>query len=414
MLLSPIAVSAVAEILDADHFYRGSHATIFRACLELAGRDAPVDMITVAHELAERGELERVGGDSRIAELGALVSAAANVEHYAHIVRDQHTRRQLIHVGQEIARVGREGTLEPTEALDYAEQAVYDLVSRQEPGELRHVSETLAHTFELLDRPGGEITGTPTGLADLDRGTAGLQPGNLVCLAARPGMGKSALALQAALEAAMGNQAAAVFTLEMSAEEINQRALSVLSHVPLMRIRTRNGLTPTDRAALGTARAMLEQAPLYIDDTVSARVTDIRSRARKLKARDPSLALVIVDYVQLMIHEGRTENRNLEIAAISRGLKLLARELDVPVMVLAQLNRNVEHRADKTPMLSDLRDSGALEQDSDVVLFIHRDQPEELDTAILTLAKHRNGPTDQFTVTWLKQRATFANHTEEA
>lgn len=416
MLLSPLAVDVASEDLRPDHFYRGTHAAIFQACVTVAGRDMPVNAITVAEELDSAGELERVGGTARVSELAAMVSAASNVAHYTKIVRDHATRRSLIDVGQEIARLGREDARQDLDdALIDAEQLVWNLTSTQAPGELRHVAETLPHTFEQLDRPGGEITGTPTGLADLDKLTAGLQPGNLVVVAARPGMGKSALAIQSLLHTATENpKPAALFTLEMSAEEINQRLLSLLSRVPLMRIRTRNGLTPPDRTALGTARSMLEQAPVYVDDTVAARVVDIRARARRLKARQPDLALVVVDYLQLMIHDGTgRENREQQVAAISRGLKLLARELDVPVMALAQLNRLVEQRHDKKPILSDLRDSGAIEQDADVVLFIHRDPDSEDDTAEITVAKHRNGPTGSTPVTWLRSRATFANHQPE-
>jgi replicative DNA helicase len=348
-------------------------------------------------------------------ELAALTPTASNVHHWAGIVRDHHTRRRLIQIGQDIARDGWEPQDSLQAALERAETAVYELTTQTEQGELRHVSSTLAHTFEQLARPGGEITGTPTGLTDLDAITAGLQPGNLVVVAARPGQGKSALALQAALHNAVTrNATTALFTLEMSAEEINQRSLAVLSHVPLMRIRRRLGLTDTNRHDLHQAGERLQQAPLYLDDTVAARTVDIRARARRLKARQPDLALIVVDYLQLMIHDGTgRENREQQVAQISRGLKLLARELDVPVIALAQLNRNVEHRGPEArPMLADLRDSGAVEQDADVVIFIHRRKDDE-HTADLIVAKHRNGPTGETPVTWLKPLATFANHHEE-
>ncbi len=406
-ITSANARDSVAEILEPGQLHSTRLAAILDACLHAHDQGRNVDPVILAEQLADEQTV------AKMRDLAASMYPAGNVAHHARIVRDHWTRRQLITVGQNIARLGWEPPDPLDQALAEAEQAVYDLTVQHEPGELRHVSETLPHTFQLLDRPGGEITGTPTGLTDLDRATAGLQPGNLVVVAARPGMGKSALALQASLAACRKDTPAALFTLEMSAEEINQRALSALSNVPLMRIRTRNGLTPTDRAALNQAGEHLQRMPLYIDDTVSARVTDIRSRSRRLKQRQPALGLVVVDYLQLMLTDAKHDNRNLEIAAISRGLKLLARELDVPVMALAQLNRNVEGRADKTPILSDLRDSGAIEQDADVVLFIHRDTGEDADPAAhLTIAKHRNGPTDQIRAAWLKDRAMFANLAE--
>lgn len=407
-LHSATARETVAELLHPSQLYNARLAQILEACLQAHDRGQNVDPVILADSLPAGPVVQAMR------ELAGGMHPAANVHHHALIVREHATRRELIRVGQDIARAGWEPPDNLEDALSHAEELVYDLTVSHESGELRHISETLDHTFELLARPGGEITGTPTGLDDLDRLTAGLQPGNLVVVAARPGMGKSALALQAALHTAELDKPAAVFTLEMSAEEINQRALSVLARVPLMRIRTRNGLTMDDRAALDRARHRLEQAALYIDDTVSARVTDIRTRARRLKAKQPNLALVVVDYLQLMIHEGTgRENREQQVAAISRGLKLLARELELPVMALAQLNRNPEHRADKQPMLADLRDSGAIEQDADVVVFIHRDTSEDADpVASLTVAKHRNGPTDHIQAAWVARYATFNNLAE--
>ncbi len=399
------ARETVAEILEPRQLHSTTLARILQACLQAHDQGHDVDPLILAEQLdPEAG--------ARMRALAAGMYVQGNVAHHARIVRDHWTRRELIRVGQNIARTGWEPPDPLDDALAQAEEAVYDLTTQREAGELRHVAETTDATFALLDRPGGEITGTPTGLSDLDRATAGLQPGNLIVLAARPGMGKSALALQAALENAIHARTAAIFTLEMSAEEINQRALARISQVPLMRIRTRNGLTPLDRRALQRARGHYDTSSLYIDDTVSARVTDIRARARRLKARRPDLALVIVDYLQLMIHDGRSENRNVEVAAMSRGLKLLARELDVPVMALSQLNRAVEYRSDPTPKLSDLRETGAIEQDADMVLFIHRETKDDQEVTKLTIAKHRNGPTDSIPLTWIPALATFSNHAE--
>lgn len=411
-LTSGAACERVAEILRPDHLFLDRYATIVRHCLAAHDRGDPVDQVILA---------ERIGDPDIVQTVRDLTAAgypASNVAHHARIVREHATRRDLIQVGQNIARSGWEPPEQGVDhALGLAESAVYDLTAQHEPGELRHISHTLDHTIEMLDRPGGEITGTPIGLVDLDRVTAGLQPGNLVVIAARPGQGKSALALQAALHCAVTrDKAAAVFTLEMSADELNQRSLAQLARVPLMRIRTRNGLTMEDRAAITRARGILDNAPLYIDDTVAARTVDIRARSRRLKQRQPDLALIVVDYLQLMIHEGNgRENREQQVAAISRGLKLLARELDVPVIALAQLNREVERRGTHAkPMLADLRDSGAIEQDSDVVIFIHRDpEPDQEGVAHLLVAKHRNGPTGDVKAAWLKRLAHFADLAED-
>jgi replicative DNA helicase len=407
-IISGRARETVSEHLTPEHLVIGSLRDILAACLEAHDRGDPVDPLLLTERLPNH--------QARIAELVALGLPTTNVEHHVRIVRDYHTRRELIRIGQNIARDGWEPQDSIQAALERAETAVYEVTTQTEQGELRHVSGTLSHTFEQLARPGGEITGTPTGLADLDAITAGMQPGNLVVVAARPGQGKSALALQAALHNAVDrNTTTALFTLEMSAEEINQRSLAVLSHVPLMRIRRRLGLTDTNRHDLHQAGERLQRAPLYLDDTVAARTVDIRARARRLKARQPDLALIVVDYLQLMIHDGSNrENREQQVAKISRGLKLLARELGVPVMALSQLNRNVEHRGPAArPMLADLRDSGAVEQDADVVIFIHRPKDGADNTADLIVSKHRNGPTGETPVTWLKKIATFANHQQE-
>ena len=403
------ALQTVAELMRPEHVYQPRLQRILRTALDLHDQGQPVDLVTLGEHLQET-DLPQAR------ELYASAYTTTNVAHHADIVIDYHKRRRLIEVGQQIASAGWEPSGPMPDMLADAEQLVYDLTTNSEPGELQPVSATLAETFAVLERPGGEITGTPTGLKQLDTLTAGLQPGNLVLVAARPGMGKSALAIQTAHHVAVNQgKPAAVFTLEMSSQEINQRLLSLDARVPLMRIRTRNGLTLEDRAALLNSRATLEQAPLHTDDTVSARLVDIRARTRRMKQRHPDLALVVVDYVQLMLSDVREESRNLEVSRLSRGLKLLAREIGVPVMALAQLNRNVEHRGgDKQPILSDLRDSGSLEQDADLVIFIHRKESETGDvTAILTVAKHRNGPTDEVEVAWVKRRAMFADLAQE-
>lgn len=407
MLVSQKAVETVSELLNPSDFYSPAQAVIYETMLRMHAAGVGIDLVSLNEQLERDQLLDKAGGRSRVHELALTVSAASNVAHHAGIVRDHAVRRELIHAGQDIARSGFEPDGTTQEMLGRAESLIYALTTTQERGELQHVRESLPETYATLERPGGEITGTPIGLHTVDKLTAGFHPGNLVLVAARPGMGKSALAIGAAHHNAIQHDTpVALFTLEMSRQEINQRLLSQMTGVPLMQIRTRIGLTPRDHEQLRSARPVLETSSLFIDDTVSARLLDIRARARRLKTRLPHLGLIIVDYVQLMLSDGRSENRNLEVAAISRGLKLLARELETPVMALSQLSRAVEQRHDKTPMLSDLRDSGALEQDADTVIFLHRKQDEEITR--LTVAKQRNGPTDQFNLAWLKERAMFS------
>lgn len=403
-ITSTRALETVTETLNVAHLYQPRHQRILQAAIALRDRGEPVDLVTLSENL-------KTPDFQTARELHDACYPTSNISHHCQIVADYATRRRLIDVGQTISSSGWEPSGPIPDMLGNAEQLVYDLTSQSEPGELRPIRDTLPETFAQLERPGGEITGTPTGIIELDKITAGLQPGNLILVAARPGMGKSALAIQTGHHAAVTQgQPVALFTLEMSAQEVNQRLLALDSAVPLMRIRTRNGLTPPDRNDLERSRHTLEQAPLHTDDTVSARLVDIRARSRRMKQRNPKLALVVVDYLQLMLTE-KAENRNTEISVLSRGLKLLARELHVPVVALSQLNRNVEHRGkNAAPMLSDLRDGGSLEQDADVVIFIHRKETDEGDvTALLTVAKHRNGPTGEAEVAWIKRRAMFGN-----
>lgn len=401
------AIDTASEILQPDHFLNTRLASIYSTCLALHAAGGKVDPLILAETLTD---------DLAVAKMRDLVTAGyatSNVDHHARIVRDYATRRGLVRVGQQITKSGYEPPERIEDALGDAEQLVYGLTGARDAGELAHVSEGLDHTFEQLARPGGEITGTPTGIAALDRLTSGYQPGQLVILAARPGMGKSALAINQAVHVAVHKQQpVALFTLEMSREEINQRALSQISGVNLHRLRTRVGLDERNRKDLDSSRTFLERAPLYIDDTASIRLTELRSRVRRLKARQPDLALVVVDYIQLMLSEGNQQNRNLEIASLSRGLKVIARDLHVPIVALAQLSRALEYRADKRPMLSDLRDSGALEQDADLVIFIYRDgyyTKEEDTIAELIVGKHRNGPIGTRTADWHADTAEFRN-----
>jgi replicative DNA helicase len=418
MLLSATAVGTVSEILDASHFYRDRHAAVYRAMLGLWAKGEPVDAITLADELDERGELEQVGGRAKIAELAALVPAASNVEHYARIVKEMATLRGLVQAGLSIARLGQERPGETADLVDRAEQIVFELAQHRIASDFVHIESLLKESFERITHlyeAGAEITGVPTGFRELDKLTSGFQPGNLIILAARPSMGKSALALCTAANLGVRHGVpVALFTLEMSKAEVTQRLMCSEAKVESQRLRS-GRLAQDDWPRLTAACDKLMKAPVYVDDTGSITMMELRSKARRLKAKEPKLGLVIVDYLQLMTTGASVENRVQEVSQISRQLKVLARDLDVPILALSQLSRAVEQRHDKRPILSDLRESGSIEQDSDLVAFVYRDEyynGEESDQqglAEIILAKHRNGPTGAVKLSFLKRYAKFAD-----
>jgi replicative DNA helicase len=418
MLLSPNAVGTVGEILDASDFYRESHAKIFRAALGLWQKGEPVDAITLSNELGERGQLDDIGGQARVAELAALVPSTSNVDHYARIVKEMAMLRGLVRVGQEITRLGHERQGEVTDLVDRAEQMVFELGQARETSDFTHIDALLKESFERITHlyeAGVDITGVPSGFRELDLLTSGFQPGNLVILAARPSMGKSALGLCIAANLAVRHDVpVALFTLEMSKSEVTQRMMCSEAKVESQRLR--NGrLAPDDWPRLTAACDRLMKAPIYVDDTGSTTIMEVRSKARRLKSREPRLGLIIVDYLQLMTSGASVENRVQEVSQISRALKVLARDLDVPILAMSQLSRAVEQRHDKRPILSDLRESGSLEQDSDLVFFVYRDEyylgeeSEQQGLAEVILAKHRNGPTGLVKLSFLRRYAKFAD-----
>jgi len=418
MLLSPGAIGAVSEILDAGDFYRASHGLVYRAALALYAKGEPVDAITIVDELEERGELDDVGGRSRIAELAALVPATANAAHYARIVSEMATLRGLVRAGSEIARLGQERPGETTDLVDRAEQIVFELAQQRVTSDFAHIESLLKESFERITQlyeAGVDITGVPSGFRELDKLTSGYQPGNLIILAARPSMGKSALALCTAANLAVRHETpVALFTLEMSKTEVTQRMMCSEAKVESQRLRT-GKLAADDWPRLTAACDKLMKAPIWVDDTGSITMMELRSKARRLKSRVPNLGLIVVDYLQLMTSGSSAENRVQEVSQISRQLKVLARDLDVPILALSQLSRAVEQRHDKRPILSDLRESGSIEQDADLVMFVYRDEyynAEESDQqglAEVHLAKHRNGPTDMVKLSFLKRYAKFAD-----
>ncbi len=417
MMLSPGAIGAVSETLDAGDFYRESHGKIFKAALALYAKGEPVDAITLVDELEERGELEDVGGRVRVHELAALVPATANAAHYARIVREMATLRGLIRAGMQIAQLGWERPGETPDLVDQAERVVFELSQSRVTSEFTHIETLLKESFERITElyeAGKDVTGVPSGFRDLDRLTSGFQPGNLIIVAARPSMGKSALGLCMAANLAVRHDTpVALFTLEMSKAEVTQRLMCSEAKVESQRLR--NGkLAQDDWPRLTAACDKLAKAPIFVDDAGSVTMMEIRSKARRLKSKEPSLGLIIVDYLQLMTSGSSAENRVQEVSQISRSLKVLARDLDIPILAMSQLSRAVEQRHDKRPILSDLRESGSLEQDADLVMFIYRDEyyndeSDQQGLAEVILSKHRNGPTATEKLSFLSRYAKFAD-----
>jgi replicative DNA helicase len=371
MMLSPGAIGAVSEILDGGDFYRESHAKIYRAALDLYGQSEPVDAITLVDALEERSQLEDVGGRARIHELASLVPATANAAHYARIVHELATLRGLIRAGGQIAQLGWDRPGETTDLVDRAEQIIFELSQQRVSTEFSHIETLLKESFERITKlyeAGEDVTGVPSGFRDLDRLTSGFQPGNLIIVAARPSMGKSAFGLCIAANLAVRHERpVALFTLEMSKAEVTQRLMCSEAKVESNRLRS-GKLAADDWPRLTTACDSLMKAPIYVDDSGSITMMEIRSKARRLKSKEPNLSLIVVDYMQLMTSGSSAENRVQEVSQISRSLKVLARDLDVPVLAMSQLSRAVEQRHDKRPILSDLRESGCLAYDSQVYL----------------------------------------------
>ena len=416
MLLSRDAIASAVEACSADDFYKPAHGHIFEAITSLYGQGEPADPVTVADELRRADLLEAIGGVAILSSLQANTPATSNAGRYARIVEEHALLRRLIGVAGEIAEMGYSVPEDVAQVVDEAESLVFRVAQRRVADTLKPIKDLLEESLDrleaLFDR-GESITGVPSGYLDLDEQLAGLQPSNLVIIGARPAMGKTSFALGMAANAAMEAQVPVLFfSLEMSHSEISQRLLCAEARVDATRMR--NGrLHESDWPKITHAIGRLAEAPIYIDDNPNVTVMDIRAKARRMKSRD-GLGLVVIDYLQLMTGRAKAENRQVEVSEISRSLKILARELEVPVVALSQLSRNLEMRADKRPVLADLRESGSLEQDADVVMFIYRDEiydPESSDrgTAEIIVAKHRNGPTGKTQLAFLDHYTRFAN-----
>jgi len=416
MLLSRDAIVDAVQICGPEDFYKPAHGHLFEAVTSLYGQGEPVDAVTVADELRRADLLDAVGGHTTLVSLQAGTPAISNAAGYAKIVEEHALLRRLIGVAGEIAELGYDVPDDVTGAVDRAESMVFEVAQRRVTDTTKPLRELLSASLDrleaLYDR-GESITGVPTGFVDLDERLSGLQPSNLVIVGARPAMGKTSFALNLAAHAAVeAHVPVLIFSLEMSHLEITQRLICAEARVEATRMR--NGrLQDADWTKISHAIGRLGEAPIFIDDNPMITVMDIRAKARRLKSRE-GVGLVVVDYLQLMSGRSTAENRQVEISEISRGLKILARELEVPVVALSQLSRQLEMRADKRPQLADLRESGALEQDADVVMFLYRDEvynqeSPDRGTAEVIVSKHRSGPTGVTHLAFLDHYTKFAN-----
>jgi replicative DNA helicase len=414
MLLSKDAISDVVEILRERDFYRPAHELIYDAIVDLYGRGEPADPVTVSAELTKRGDLVRAGGAPYLHTLISSVPTAANAGYYAKIIRERAIMRRLVEAGTKIVQLGYTDEGEVDDAVDQAQAEVYAVTERRESEDYVQLSELLPAAYDEIEKISSGVAGegVKTGFKDLDALTNGFHPGNMIVLAARPAVGKSTLGLDIARYASIHKrETSVIFSLEMSRSEITMRMLSAEARVPLNNIRS-GQLGEEEWAKMARRMGEISDAPLFIDDSPNLSLMEIRAKSRRLKQRH-DLKLIVIDYLQLMTSGKRVENRQQEVSEFSRQLKLLAKELNVPVVAISQLNRSPEQRSDKKPMLSDLRESGSIEQDADVVILLHRedlyDSQNRSGEADLIVAKHRNGPTRTITVSAQLHLARFTD-----
>jgi replicative DNA helicase len=417
MLLDKEAVAAASEVLQGEDFYSDAHKEIYEAILDTYDQGKPVDLVTLAEALRQRGSLEAVGGGTYISDLSMSVPSTANVRYYIRIIEEKSILRKLISASNEIIKESYEASEDLDIIIDHAEKKIFDISQKKNKQSFESIKTILLETYskiEEMSKNKGRITGVPTGFRDFDMRTSGLNPSDFVLIAARPSMGKTSFAMNIAQNAAVRYKVpVAIFSLEMAKDQLAQRMLSSEANVELQKVRT-GDLSEEDWIKLVNAATPLSQAPIFIDDTPGVTAMEVRSKARRLKM-EHNLGLIVIDYLQLMSGRGKTESRQQEVSEISRSLKALARELQVPVVALSQLSRGPEARQDHRPMLSDLRESGAIEQDADLVVFLYRDEYYNPDTekkniAEAIIAKQRNGPTGTVELVWLGQYTKFASY----
>lgn len=428
VLMDNSVLANVQEIITAADFAHQAHGSIFSAMMALDGKSQRIDPLTLAEQLKILGHLASVGGPGYLVQLDQTVPFAQNATEYARIIKDQATRRSLATVGKEILELATQETGDVAELLDDAERRVFLIAERRRAGDLRPMSGLMDEALHLLDamkKNASGITGLSTGFVDLDNQLTGLHGGELIVLAARPGIGKTSLAMNFALHAAAAEKkAVAVFSLEMPSVQLLLRMLATHARVDMRKLRG-GRLSPNDEERISDAANELYNLRLYIDDSGGLSSFDLRAKARRLKQREPDLGLIVIDYLQLMHQKGKVESRQLEVAEISRALKQLAKELDLPIVALSQLNRKVEDRKGGKPLLSDLRESGAIEQDADVVLFIHREDQDQDGAAPgppqghtvtpveLIVAKQRNGPIGSVDLVFLSEFTRFESRARD-
>lgn len=416
ILLDKDAIITVTETIKPDDFYKEAHKIIYECMITLSNKGEPIDLITLTEELRKQGHLNDIGGISYITSLSTIVPTTSNVKYYADIVKEKSVLRKLIKASNEIINLGYSGATKIEDVLEQAEKSIFDISQEKTSDDFKSINLVLMDAYDMIEKlytNKSDVTGITTGFKDLNKKINGLQRTDLILIAARPAMGKTAFSLNLVQNAALkGDASVAVFSLEMSKEQLVQRMLSSQSSVDLKKIKT-GTLNDNDWPRIIDAMAVLSDAKIHIDDTPGIKISELRSKCRKLKI-EKGLDLVLIDYLQLMEGEGNNESRQQEISKISRSLKILAKELNCPVVALSQLSRAPEQRADHRPMLSDLRESGAIEQDADIVMFLYRDEyyhadSESKNIGEVIIAKNRHGETGSVELVWLGEVQRFGD-----
>ena len=420
ILLDKDAIITVAETITPTDFYKDAHRIIYESMMALNNKNEPIDMVTLTDELRKRGYLDDIGGVTYLTSLSTIVPTTSNVKYYAEIVKEKSVLRQLIKASNDIINLGYGSGENAEDVLDFAEKKIFDISQERTSDDFKPINQVLMDTYDMIESiysNKSDVTGVTTGFKDLNKKINGLQRTDLILVAARPAMGKTAFALNLVQNAAIkGNASVAVFSLEMSKEQLAQRMIAAQSNVELKKMKT-GTLNDADWPRIISAMAVMSDAKIFIDDTPGIKINELRSKCRKLKM-EQGLDLVMIDYLQLMESDSKNESRQQEISKISRSLKILAKELDCPVVALSQLSRAPEQRADHRPVLSDLRESGAIEQDADIVMFLYRDEyyhsdSEKKDLAEVIIAKNRHGETGSVELVWMGSIQRFGDKVKD-